>query len=344
VRAVVLTWGDPNAVTGGSLYHRRIAERAPRFGVDVEVRPLRGGGDRGAVAADADVIVVDSIVAARVRPERFDAPVVASAHQRPGGLVGPVAARLARAALDIRCYRRAAAVIAPSAFLARALERSGVPPARIRVVEPGSDLGLAVTTEAGRSAAVAFVAVGNLSPHKRPLELLDAFASLGGLDATLTLVGGPADRAVAARVEARLLRRDLAGRARWLGPWTPAGIGSTLGSSDVIVSPALHESYGMAVTEALRAGLPAIVSRSGNLPVLVRDGVDGFVIDARDTGALAAAMRRLATDDGLRAAFANAARRDGTRFPTWDTATERFVAVLEDVQAGLAPGVRRSAA
>jgi len=340
VRAVILTCGDPDALTGGSLYHRRIAARASRTGVEIDVRPLDHGDDPTAIASDADVVVVDSIVASRVRPSRFGVPVVASVHQRPGGLTGASLARMVGARQDLRCYRAARAVVAPSTFLAAVLERGGVPPERIRVVPPGRDM---PAEGAGRRSGdrrdapgTSFVCVSNLSPHKRPLDLLEAFASLDDPAATLTLVGGARDARLTDRVRSRLRRPDLAGRATWVGPLAPEAVAERLGRSDVFVLPALDEAYGMAVAEALGLGLPAIVARSGNLPAIVSDGVDGIVVAPRDTAALAGAMRRFARDPELRNWMSAAARAGAKRFPTWDETARRFAATLVEVQAAVA--------
>jgi glycosyltransferase involved in cell wall biosynthesis len=87
----------------------------------------------------------------------------------------------------------------------------------------------------------------------------------------------------------------------------------------------------------MRAGLPAIVADSGNLPNLVRDGVDGIVVRPRDVASLAAAMRSLAADDARRNAMADAAVRAAERFPTWDDTAEAFCRVLGEVQRREAP-------
>ncbi|MGZ4109258.1 MAG: glycosyltransferase family 4 protein [Actinomycetota bacterium] len=352
MNVVLLTGRDPNALTGGSIYHRRIAERAARFGVEVDIRPLGGHGDVEP-STQADVVVVDSLVASRVRPGAFAAQVVASVHQLPGGLTGPRPVRAVRATRDLRLYRHADAVIVPSAFLREALARAGVAPDVVRVVEPGSEtvLGRQPPSQPPsgrrRGGVVRFVTVANLSAHKRSLDAIEAFARLGDVPASLTLIGAVVDRRLGRRVRDRLERPDLAGRARWIGPLPPAGVAGELASADVFVLPAIDESYGMAVAEAMRAGLPAIVARSGNLPSLVRDGVDGLVVPPRDVRSLAGAMRGLALDRSRLDAMGAAASRSAERFPTWDDAADAFCAVVRSVQASAAAprsGARRSAA
>jgi glycosyltransferase involved in cell wall biosynthesis len=344
VNAVLLTRGDPDATTGGALYHRRIVDRSPAFGVHLEIRPLERGEDARDAAGEAEVVVVDSIVASRVRPEALARPVLASAHQRPGGLTGRAGARAVRAALDRRCYLRATRVVVPSEFLASELARAGVPAPRLHVVPPGRavpEFALRATRSAAGRAPAAVASVANLSVHKRPLDLLEAFAKLGDLDVSLTLIGHGTNPRLADRVRRRLARPDLAGRARWLGPLPPAAVAKELAAADVFALPALHESYGMAVAEAMTAGMPAVVARSGNLPNLVRDGIDGLVVPPRDVAVLSAAMRRLVRDASLRRTMGAAARSRAAGFPSWDETAERFCAVVRAAHspAGV-PGMR----
>lgn len=73
------------------------------------------------------------------------------------------------------------------------------------------------------------------------------------------------------------------------------------GASDVFVLPSEHEPWGLAVNEAMCAGLPIVVSREvGCVPDLVRDGVNGFTPAAGDIASLAGALARLVEDETLR--------------------------------------------
>jgi glycosyltransferase involved in cell wall biosynthesis len=343
VNAVVLTAGDPNALTGGSLYHRRVADRAARFGVQIDIRAIENAIDARGAAFGADVVVVDSLVARWVPAGGFDAPIVASVHQRPGGLVGRWPGPVVRAARDLRRYQRAKAVVVPSSFLRALLVRAGVPAHVLHVVEPGWDLFAVRSSRRVRMGGdVRFMYVANLSAHKRPLDVVEAFADLGDVPASLTLIGAAADPRLGRRVRERLELPDLGGRARWIGPLPPASVAAELATADVFVLPALDESYGMAVAEAIGAGLPAIVARSGNLPNLVRDGVDGLVVPPRDVRSLTGAMRALALDRERRDAMGRAASRAAERFPTWDDAAGEFCAVLRSVQ--VSAGTPRSTA
>jgi glycosyltransferase involved in cell wall biosynthesis len=72
-------------------------------------------------------------------------------------------------------------------------------------------------------------------------------------------------------------------------------------ASDVFVLPSEDEPWGLAVNEAMCAGLPVVVSREvGCVPDLVMDGFNGYTPAAGDVDGLARALRRLIEDEDLR--------------------------------------------
>ena len=64
----------------------------------------------------------------------------------------------------------------------------------------------------------------------------------------------------------------------------------------------------MSVIEALAAGRPAVATRVGGVPDVVRDGVDGFLADVGDVDVLADRLAELAADPERRAAMGAAGR------------------------------------
>src|SRR5262249_3114989 len=72
-------------------------------------------------------------------------------------------------------------------------------------------------------------------------------------------------------------------------------------ASDVFVLPSQNEPWGLAVNEAMCASLPVVVSREvGCVADLVRDGVNGYTLEAGDVEGLARALRRRIEDEGVR--------------------------------------------
>jgi glycosyltransferase involved in cell wall biosynthesis len=108
------------------------------------------------------------------------------------------------------------------------------------------------------------------------------------------------------------------------------------GASDVFVLPSEHEPWGLAVNEAMCAGLPVVVSQEvGCVLDLVQDGVNGYTQAAGDTAGLSHALRRLIEDEGLR-------RRQGqaslARIQEWG-----YRECLQGIRAALA-GLRHPSA
>ena len=73
------------------------------------------------------------------------------------------------------------------------------------------------------------------------------------------------------------------------------------GAADVFVLPSEYEPWGLAVNEAMCAGLPVVVSSEvGCVADLVREGINGYAPAAGDIEGLSHALRHLIEDDRLR--------------------------------------------
>ena len=68
-----------------------------------------------------------------------------------------------------------------------------------------------------------------------------------------------------------------------------------LASIDVFVHPSVDDAMPVAIAEALMCGCPCLVTRVGGIPDLVRDGVEGFVIEPRHAEMIVDRMERFAT-------------------------------------------------
>jgi glycosyltransferase involved in cell wall biosynthesis len=337
-------------MTGGYLYHRRVADRAAAHGAHVEfvsfpVRrfplPALAGPAvlRELARRRPDVVLLDSIAAAFLGPwlrgGRLPWPLVAILHQPPGGIDHAAAHRWIQSVLDRRAYRYAARLLLASADLREAMHRAGVPDGLLRVVPPGRDPAAAPVPptgdlRAGRAAAV--LSVGNWVARKGLLDLLDAVALLPPEAVTLHLVGDTeAEPAYAARVRARLAAPDLAGRVVVHGPRSAAEVVGFYRAADVFALASVREPYGTVYGEAMAAGLPVVGWAAGNLPHLARHGVEGYAVPPGDTPALTEALRSLALDEPLRRRMAVAAARRATDFPTWDDTARMLFAELREV-------------
>ena len=69
---------------------------------------------------------------------------------------------------------------------------------------------------------------------------------------------------------------------------------------DIFVYPSYSEGMPMAVIEAMASGLPIVAATVGGLPDLVREGVNGMLVEPGRSDQLAAALLRISSDSRLR--------------------------------------------
>ncbi|MER6032337.1 glycosyltransferase [Streptomyces sp. NPDC001835] len=212
-------------------------------------------------------------------------------------------------ALYLAGERLGRTTVAVSPTVADRLTRWGVPRPRIAVVPNGVDLdGFRFDPERRRLTRArlglpddAFVigGIGRLAPGKRFDVLIGALALLPD-DCRLLLVGGGPEEAALRRAAERA---GVAGRVLFTGerPYAPDGspgpeLPALTSAMDVLAAPSPEEAFGLAVVEALAAGLPV---RYASCPA-VEDLPPEAAPDAlRVTGGADAYARALA---GVRAA------------------------------------------
>jgi glycosyltransferase involved in cell wall biosynthesis len=350
---LLITLGDPDTPTGGYLYHRRLAELAPRHGARLVFGsfpawpfpfPVLAGPRllRSVSRQRPDVIVLDSIAAAFLAPwlPALRGPLVAMLHQPPGGIDHGPLRRNAQAVLDRVAYRRAGRVLVASQLLADQLGAQGFG-AKLGVVAPGRDAAPAASGPPQRDlrggARAALLCVGNWVARKGILQALDAVARLPPGLVRLHLVGDDhAEPRYAAQVRRRLARGDLAGRVECHGHLGREEVAALYRDADIFVLPSVREPYGTVYGEAMAAGLPVVGWRAGNLPYLAEHGREGLLAEPGDVAGLAGALCTLAEDGQLRARLGAAARRRAGAFPTWEQTAARFFAEAREA-AGLPP-------
>ena len=105
--------------------------------------------------------------------------------------------------------------------------------------------------------------------------------------------------------------------------------------AEVALMCSRDEGFGRVTVEAMRAAVPVVGIDSGGTPEIVEDNVDGLLVPARDTPALAAALTTLKRDEPLRQRLAAAAARSSRRFTPERYAREISRVVLGRQDAAL---------
>lgn len=141
---------------------------------------------------------------------------------------------------------------------------------------------------------VRFLFVGWVEREKGILELLDAARALGQRGRfTLEIVG---DGRARTEAERRAESLGLSGIVTFTGWMGGDDLLRALDRADVLVLPSRAEGLPNAVIEAMAAGLDVIASAVGNVPHVVREGIEGLLVPPDDVPALTAAMRAAIED------------------------------------------------
>jgi glycosyltransferase involved in cell wall biosynthesis len=82
---------------------------------------------------------------------------------------------------------------------------------------------------------------------------------------------------------------------------------------DVFVLPSTNEPFGRALVEAMATGKPAIGTRSGGVPEVVKEGETGLLVEPGNPGELAAAISRLLAEPSMAAELGEAGHRRANR-------------------------------
>jgi len=229
-------------------------------------------------------------------------------------------------------YRLADAIVATSDGVARDLvERFGVRADRIRVLHNPVDLN-AVTRAAAEPLDAAhqqrwvhpvIVSAGRLAHAKNYPLLIDAMAALRERVPAILFILGAGD--LEAELRSRVSERHLDDAVIFAGfqsnPW------KYLARADAFVLTSRYEGFGNVLVEAMACGVPVVATASPGTREIVRDGVDGLLVERHEPEAVASALERVLTDEPLHGRLAAGARTSALRFslPTIAAAYERVL-------------------
>jgi glycosyltransferase involved in cell wall biosynthesis len=160
------------------------------------------------------------------------------------------------------------------------------------------------------------VYLGRIDREKGLFDLVAAMPKvLARVASELVLLGdGPdVDQLKAAARDA-----GVADHVHFLGPVLNKDVPRYLRPAALLAAPSRTtrkwaEQVGMSAIQALACGVPVVTTPSGSIAEFIDDGVTGMLVPEGDPDALAAALVRFLTDEGVRAQFASRARAEAVR-------------------------------
>ncbi len=224
-------------------------------------------------------------------------------------------------------------VVAVSHFVHDYLVSAGVPDRQVVTVETGIDLsrytpvvdGGTLRSELGLSAETILIGtVAILRVKKGHADLLRAAQVVlrSQPDVHFVIAGDGPQQANLHRLVGEL---GLVSRVHMLG--LRRDVMNVLQSLDLFVLPTHQEALGTAFIEAGAMGLPVVATAVDGVPEVVVNGETGILVPAKDSEALAAAIRDLLNDVARRHLFGENARRRVVREFSREVMAERMEAL-----------------
>jgi len=199
----------------------------------------------------------------------------------------------------------------------------------------------ALRSRAGAADRFLVLTVGGIEPRKGTDHLFRALAHLRrrwDRPPVLAIIGGHSfqdhtpyrDRVIASMADLDLqFGRDVA----LLGTVPDDEMAAWYRAADAFAFPSVNEGFGLAVLEAMAAGLPVVVTRLPVFAEYLRFGVDALAVAPGDDEGLADALDTVAHDDGVREKLRQSGPEVAARF-SWDTTALQHIAIYEALPLG----------
>jgi len=199
----------------------------------------------------------------------------------------------------------------------------------ISVVPNGVDLERFKTSlgakKEGNTKTIVFV--GRLHPVKGVQYLIEAVAIVHQEipDVKLVIVGDGIERS---RLDELAEKLNLNGCIQFAGQVPQESIPQLMHQADVFVLPSLSEGLPVVLLEAMAAGLPIVATNVGGNPDIVEEGVNGYLVNAKNSEEIADRLLVLLQNDEIQEEI-SANNREKVEMFTWDRVAEAVEEVYQ---------------
>ncbi len=173
--------------------------------------------------------------------------------------------------------------------------------------------------------------MGRLHPKKRPEVLLDVMKTIcADLPDARLLFAGTGEGTHVAHLKNRMRDLGLDDQVLFLGHLSGSEKGSALAAADLFLLPSHQENFGIAVAEALHAGLPVILTRNVNIWQEIQEADAGIAVeDANLVQDLGQAICSLLTNTARLVSMSANASRLAERLFTWERSSAMTLEIYE---------------
>jgi glycosyltransferase involved in cell wall biosynthesis len=174
--------------------------------------------------------------------------------------------------------------------------------------------------------------VGRFNAFKNVETLLEAAGCLkemGVNNFELQLIGDGERRP---NLERLAVERDLTRHVHFLGWVDRDAIVDRYRQADLFVTATTWEGMPNTVLEGMACGLPVVATRASGLDELVREGVNGYLVDINDPITLADRLADLIDNPYERRRMGKESRRIAEQEFAWEYITEQYVEIYERIR------------
>jgi glycosyltransferase involved in cell wall biosynthesis len=215
-------------------------------------------------------------------------------------------------------------IICVSDYDRRLAISAGIPSQKLVTIHNGIPDTASRSIHRCKSRSVCITMVGRMADPKDPGILLHAVKAIPGV--TVNFVGDGPKLGAYVDMSKQL---GLSDRVQFLGH--RSDVSPILRESDVFVLSSRYEGFPLSTLEAMREGLPTVVSDVGGAGEAVIDGVTGYLVPRGNVGAFRNRLEELVANPDVRLAMGRAARLFYEQEFTFSMMFERTIAVYQRI-------------
>ncbi|WP_240761526.1 glycosyltransferase family 4 protein [Nitrosococcus wardiae] len=226
-------------------------------------------------------------------------------------------------------------VLVPGSILADYLKNESLYTGTIYHCPPGiefTELDTAPSDLWNKDPFPRLITVGTLSPSKGQLDILSHLQQLTPpFKGTWRLLGDlHTEPEVYCHFQRKLNNSNLKESVHLYHSVPHSRLGKLLTDADLLVSASRFESYGMAIAEAVAAGIPVLAYRVGETSQWIKEGENGFLIPVGDQKNFKSTLTKLLHHPKELYLLKKQAQKikEKTFLPTWEMAFQYFLEAL----------------
>ena len=101
--------------------------------------------------------------------------------------------------------------------------------------------------------------------------------------------------------------------------------------AEVYVQPSLYEPFGITILEAMSMRKPVVATSVGGIREIITNGVDGLLVETKNSLQLARAITRVFSDSSLRKKLGSNARKRVERDFTWEAIAKKYIELYSNL-------------